>query len=227
MIDVFIINRDLITWPKAMVNKIKTLTGVGRIFIVDNDSSYEPCLEWYNSDNDITLIKLPSNIGHKCIWEMDIPTHVNANEYIVTDPDLDIDHLPNDVCLYLKHCYDNRPILQKVGLSLEVSDVPNNSIYFVSKWEKFLWSTKSDNDVFYSPVDTTFAYYTTARSKKHVVGGARTKPPYVAKHIPWYYNEDMLRSDSEFLYYLRNASWSCSMKVQSSVVKRILREGAS
>ena len=45
MISVIINNRDLLTWTKAMVDKIKTLDNVGEIFILDNASTYKPLLE--------------------------------------------------------------------------------------------------------------------------------------------------------------------------------------
>ena len=46
-IPVIINNRNLFTWPKAMVERIKEYDGVGEIIIVDNDSTYPPLLEWY------------------------------------------------------------------------------------------------------------------------------------------------------------------------------------
>lgn len=222
--DVFIINRDLVTWPKAMVAKIKKMESVDRIFIVDNHSSYEPCLEWYDSDSDLNVIKLGKNVGHRCIWDMNLPNQYQSDKYIVTDPDLDISHLPEDTCLHLKECFDERPSLLKVGVSLSVDDVPKDSMYFVSQWEKFVWKMKSDDKVIYAPVDTTFAYYDSSRVKQYCIAGARTKPPYVAKHIPWYYTEDMLKSDDEFLFYLKNASSSSTLKVNCEFVKNIVKD---
>lgn len=220
--DIFIINRDLVTWPKAMVAKIKQMQGVSRIFVVDNDSSYIPCLEWYETEKDIEVIKLGKNVGHRSVWEEDLPNKLKSNKYIVTDPDLDLSDLPLDTCLHLQTCFDERPSLTKIGLSLSVDDVPADSMYFVSQWEKFVWKMKSDDKVIYAPVDTTFAYYDSFRSKGYFIGGARTKPPYVAKHIPWYYTEDMLKKDDEFLYYLKNASSSSSLKVNCEFVKKMV-----
>lgn len=222
MIDVFVINRDLVTWPRNMVNKIKLMEGINRIIVVDNDSSYEPCLEWYESDKDIEVIRLDKNVGHKCIWDLNIPGKMDSNHYIVTDPDLDISYLPNDTCVHLKECFDERRVLKKIGLSLSVDDVPSDTMYFFEEWEKRLWKVDGDDKVFYAPVDTTFAYYDSSRINRYYVGGARTKPPYTAKHIPWYYTQDMLKNDDEFLYYLKNASLSSST-ASSNLVKSIIR----
>jgi hypothetical protein len=224
MIDVFIINRDLVTWPKAMIAKIKTMNDVDRIVVVDNDSSYEPCLEWYEEERDIEVLKLNKNVGHRCVWDLNIPEQMDSNYYIVTDPDLDISHLPDDTCVHLKECLDERPSLLKVGLSLAVEDVPSDTMYFFAQWEKYLWTVDSDDKVFYAPVDTTFAYYDSSRLNKYYIGGARTKPPYTAKHIPWYYTEDMLRKDEEFLYYLKNASLSSSLKANCEFVQKTIKE---
>ena len=47
-IPIFICNRNLLTWPKNAVewfNKIPDL----RPIIIDNDSTYQPLLEWYKN----------------------------------------------------------------------------------------------------------------------------------------------------------------------------------
>ena len=46
-IPIIINNRNLLTWPKAMVERISRYEGVGDIIIVDNGSTYEPLLDWY------------------------------------------------------------------------------------------------------------------------------------------------------------------------------------
>ena len=46
-IPVIINNRNLLTWPKAMVRDLSKWEGIGDIYIVDNGSTYEPLLEWY------------------------------------------------------------------------------------------------------------------------------------------------------------------------------------
>jgi hypothetical protein len=223
MIDIFIINRDLVTWPQNMVKKIKIFKGINRIFIVDNQSTYPRCHDWYNEDKDVNVIKLDKNYGHGVVWELKLPEKYNSSNYIVTDPDLDISALPDDTCLHLKSCYDKRLYINKIGLSLEISDIPEDSIHFPSLWEKHLWKVKSDDEVFNAPVDTTFAYYDAFRNSTYKIGGGRTKPPYTAKHIPWYYTESMLFKDEEFLYYLKNASTSSTIKVHSVKVRNILK----
>ena len=66
-IPVIINNRNLFTWPKAMVERIKEYDGVGEIIIVDNDSTYPPLLEWY-ATNPCRIERLNKNIGVAAPW---------------------------------------------------------------------------------------------------------------------------------------------------------------
>jgi len=68
MIDVFIINRNLCTWPKKMVEDIKSFDLLKRIIIVDNQSTYGPTLDWYDSEKDVIVHKLNENVrSSKCV----------------------------------------------------------------------------------------------------------------------------------------------------------------
>ena len=66
-IPVIINNRNLLTWPKAMVRDLSKWEGIGDIYIVDNGSTYEPLLDWYET-KPCGVIYLNKNVGHQAPW---------------------------------------------------------------------------------------------------------------------------------------------------------------
>jgi len=89
---IYINNRNFLTWPKKMS---EILLNQGHdVYIVDNASTYEPLLEWYNQQKDIKIIKLGINSGHNSPWTHKIID--TSDYYVVTDPDLDISTVPSN-----------------------------------------------------------------------------------------------------------------------------------
>lgn len=211
MIPVIINNRNLLTWPKAMVEKLQTLDNVGEIFIIDNGSTYEPLLEWYKT-NPCTII-WGENLGHRAPWECGLVDKLST-PYVVTDPDLGIESLPKDTLNVLNQKLQNNPHLGKIGLSLEWETIPQGYPYYnhLQDYEKTRWEQSEVEDGVYVDVhiDTTFALYNT---KSYFIGGGSLPFPYTARHIPWEYNETQRNEDQEFSFYLNNASSSSSYKV--------------
>ncbi len=209
-IPVIINNRDLITWPKAMVEKIKTYDNTGDIIIVDNGSTYEPLLNWYNSKPcDVIYCK---NLGHKGPWLSGIVKKLNSEYYVVSDPDLGLDDTPRDTLTYLFEKL-NRLKLEKIGLGLDWRLTGQNSPFYnhLMNFELTRWrnSRVQDNVYLDISVDTTFALY---KNKKRFIGGASTGNPYIAKHYPWYFTNEERENNYEFMYYLNHATASSTGK---------------
>jgi hypothetical protein len=209
-IPVIINNRDLITWPKAMVEKIKTYDNAGDIIIIDNGSTYEPLLEWYNSNPcDIVFCK---NLGQKGPWLSGVVKKLNSEYYVVSDPDLGLDDTPQDTLIYLSEKM-NRLNLDKIGLGLDWKLTGENSPFYnhLMNYEGSRWGNSRIQDDIYLdiPVDTTFALY---KNRKHFIGGASTGYPYIAKHYPWYFTNEERVNNREFMFYLNHASFSSSHK---------------
>jgi glycosyltransferase involved in cell wall biosynthesis len=210
-IPVIIMNRDLLTWPKAMVEKIEQLDGVGEIIIVDNASTYEPLLQWY-STNPCRVVRLQENLGHLSAWSSGVVAALGDGPYVVTDPDLGLDGIPNDALTYLR---DNmlRLGVEKIGFGLDWKCVTPQSPYWphLMGSEKTRWErSRVDGGVYLDvPIDTTFAMYS---RKQHWYGGASTGEPYVAKHFSWYLTPEARATNNEFTYYLERANASCSYK---------------
>jgi hypothetical protein len=208
-ITVVINNRNLLSWPKAMVEKIQSYSSLEDILIIDNDSSYEPLLEWYDTLN-IKVLKIP-NIGHTSPWIPEINAFIKTESYVVTDPDLDLSETPIDTLTHLDNCLKEYPFLEKIGLGLDIKSVPLESPFYahVNSHEKKFWNLPLINNKFrIAPIDTTFAIYNKKIMNEYKITGARMNYPYVAKHIPW----NLVERSDEFNYYINEANKSSSYK---------------
>lgn len=212
-IPVIINNRNLLTWVRAMVGRIKKYDGVGDIIIVDNASTYEPLLEWYDTSPCDIVFK--ENLGHYGAWNSGVAASLDCRYYVVTDPDMGLEGTPDDTLLYLRSRLESNIKLGKVGLGLEWEDVPESSVYYrhLQTYEKPRWENSpvtSDGVYTGVQVDTTFAMYPFGAG--YFIGGGSTPKPYTAKHFPWFYTVAEREADAEFMYYLKHASASCSYK---------------
>lgn len=209
-IPVIINNRDLLTWPKKMVEKVKQYDNVGDIIILDNGSTYQPLLDWYKT-SPCEIIKI-DNLGHTAPWDSGLVKKLNSEYYVITDPDLGIDDTPNDT---LNHLLEKLKQfnLPKIGLGLEWELTPIESPYFqhIFNYEKkrFRNSRIEDNVFLDVSIDTVFAIY---KHQHYFIGGASTGGEYRAKHFPWYMTEEEREKNNEFMYYIKNASNSSSYK---------------
>jgi len=210
-IPVIINNRNFLTWPKAMVERIKEYDGVGEIIIVDNDSTYPPLLEWY-ATNPCRIERLDTNVGMCAPWVSEVVKQLNGAPYILTDPDMGLEDTPNDTLLYL---LDKLNTLQigKVGLGLDWQIVEKKSPYYerLNLYEKSRWDNSSVQDGVSMEVqiDTTFALYNV---DYYFIGGGSTTFPYVANHYPWELSIEEAKNNEEFMYYMNNATTTSSYK---------------
>lgn len=216
-IPIIINNRNLLTWPSKMVEICKTFDEVGEVIIVDNESTYEPLIEWYKT-NPCEIIYSKNN-GQSCPWVIDIPQRLGSKYYVVSDPDLDLTDTPKDCLLYLKEKMEKYQEYSKIGLSLYNWEVPENSPYhhFLKTWSIVNWDINSvvDGLLKNQLIDTTFGMYDL--DKGPISGkNCSTYKPYSARHIPWEITNDVIRDmnnkNFEYFYYLSNATTASSYK---------------
>lgn len=215
-IPIILNNRNLVTYPKQMLQELLTFDNVGEILIVDNGSTYEPLLEWYET-KPCEIIKTINN-GHLSPWMIDLPKKLNSKFYVVTDSDLDLSITPKDSLMYLKEKLEKHQEYTRIGLSLKNWEVSENSPYhnFLKNWSITNWDVNSVNDglLINQQIDTTFAIYDI--DKNHRGSSCSTYLPYSVNHIPWEFtNEiinDMENKNYEYYYYLINSNSSSSYK---------------
>lgn len=209
-VPVIINNRNLVTWPKAMVEKIQQLEDVGEIWIIDNASTYGSLLEWLDT-RPCRVVRLSENLGHTAPWDFGIIKTLITDYYVVTDGDLDLSDVSNDVLRVMRQKLISNPSLGKVGLGLDWRKVDNTSPYFnhMMNYEAPRWKNSEVVDGVYTgvPVDTTFAMY---NKPSYFIGGGSLSYPYVARHLPWEITD--INENEEFKFYIENANSSSSYK---------------
>jgi hypothetical protein len=253
-IPIIIINRDLATWPRAMVNELRRMKYCGPVVIMDNDSTNPETHKWYSElakDDNAVVIYVRNNGGHKIPWTMSIPWSLKHqfgyDRYIATDPDLDLSGCPDTTIEHLMDLQDNiqetpydfflpgmkEPVkfnmLDKIGLAIDISDVPEGAIFY-NQEETAYWDFCKPKLPNYAklnappmqavPVDTTLAIYNTTRAHRYFIGGSRTLDVKM-KHLPYYITKETVNDDTEamrdFRYYIERAGVSSTAKKRMTI----------
>lgn len=247
----YINNRDILTWPKAMAEKLTAENH--EVVFVDNASTYGPLLEFYK-DCPYRVVRLKDNVGHHAVWKrlMDEILELDT-EYVVTDPDLDISKIPDDWEMILRDGLNQFPHVLKCGFSLDDTRIPRTNPAFVfdnmrnypngkhpMMWDNNLRVHGKYVDFFLVPVDTTFALYRkgdawkkciagTTAQQKLAITAVRTDEPYMARHLPWHLvvkevpNSTALQipMTDELFYYFRHAAIVSTTKTRMAVTGQL------
>lgn len=205
MVPVYINNWNILTWVQKMCNYLEQVPNIA-IVIIDNNSTYQPLLDWYKCCN-YEIIRLPENRGPYNGYNFVLKGEEHVKKYgsdffAFTDADIDLSLCPVDFMDMLQEGVKRHS--KKCGLSIEINDVPENSLSY--DWvtiEKQFWCNKLDEFYYDSAVDTTFALY----HKSHVnytVRATRSDRPYTCRHLPWYFTSSSEFSKEEIYMYSQN-----------------------
>jgi hypothetical protein len=190
--------------------------GYKNIYIIDNNSTYPPLLEYYK-ELPYTIFKLDRNLGQFALWQTIIFSRFSNDYYAYTDPDIiPSEDCPADALFYFKTLLEKYPSFKKAGFGLKIDDLPDhyNLKEQVIQWEHIFWNDPLEDNVYDALIDTTFALY-----RPGAKGGAdgpaiRTAGKYTARHLPWYENSKNLSAETR--YYLETAtiasSWYATLK---------------
>jgi hypothetical protein len=215
MIPVIVNVFNRLTTTRKLCEQIAALNNAVPI-IVDNNSTWEPLLDWYK-DCPFDVIRLTENRGHHSPWASGVIDGLAANVgyYCVTDCDLDIEGVPHDLMEVLRRpltsCLKGICGVRKSGVSLRINDLPETQTDVIN-WEQQFWKRPIANGAYYiAPVDTTLAMY--PRSLPHSVAtrvvGVRTVrsgPPYTVRHMPWYLDPTNLDEENANYFATANSS---------------------
>lgn len=188
-VPIFIINRNRLTSLLDLINWLGQ-RGYKNINIIDNNSSYEPLLEFYKSSG-VNVIKLGNNIGPRRSASLDEVKSTKV-PYIITDSDvIPSAFCPDDVIEHMFEVLEDQPEILKVGPSLRIDDLPDfyEEKAKVVQWESQFWrDTKEESpSSFIAPIDTTFALYRPGYLFDHESNACvRLGFPYCFSHSPWY-----------------------------------------
>lgn len=170
--------------------------------LIDSASSYPPLLDYYESC-PYPVHRCTDNVGNRSPWALGL---VPQDEpYVVTDCDVLPDQgCPEDVYDHLGELVARFGEEPKVGLGLRLDDLPvqYSARRIVQKNESQFWEKEVSPGIFRAEVDTTFAPYPPGRP--FVIGGLRTGPPYLARHLTWYIDDSDL--DEDEAHYMAHLS---------------------
>lgn len=205
-IPVLINNRDRLGCLKQLIDWLERAR-FQRIYIVDNDSSYEPLLNYY-AKTPHTVLRLGRNVGFLSIWQEPIQINFQREFYIYTDPDVvPAEDCPLDAAEVFADGLMRYPHVDKVGFGLKIDDLPVHArTSDIIEWEQRFWTDRVDAQFFRAEIDTTFALYRPGARGASWLNALRSDAPYVARHLPWY--EDPQAQSEETKYYTAHARTS-------------------
>ncbi len=203
---IFINARDLLVPLRRLVGWLLE-AGYTRIYVLDNDSSYPPLLDYYRTmRNAFHLIPLGRNLGPTALWDAKILDRLGIDgPFVWTDPDIvPIEECPANVLEFFWEVLRAYPRKSKVGFGLRIDDLPEHYRFKqrVIAWESQFWEKRVTPKLYDADIDTTFALYRPQAS--HDPSAIRSGFPYLARHWPWYEDTDAPSDDQA--YYLRHAA---------------------
>ena len=196
---VFINCRDRVLPLEQLVSWLER-AGCEEIYLLDNDSIYEPLLDYYKGTPH-TVIRLGQNWGRFAFWYDPRPQELTrGRRFVYTDPDIvPVEECPPDAIDRFAELLERYPGVNKVGFGLKIDDLPERYRHreTVIAWEKQAWRWRVEEGAYFSAIDTTFALYR-PNGQPRPADAIRTGPPYVARHTPWYLDLDDLPAEEAF-----------------------------
>ena len=225
-IPIVILNRDRLYPLIDQVNVLRQ-KGYNNITIIDNQSTYQPLLEWYKQDGlDVFYNDITENSCHafRDLVLMQHPKFIEivSNWYVFNDSDIiPLDTVTNDFIDDLI-AYAIKYNKTKVGMSIKIDDLdlsyPLNE--WVYSYESSYWTNAiidGDIELYPHPIDTTFAVHAPNVLPTWSNNTLRVGEPYIVKHAPFYYNPESLPEDEK--YYLahmnkQSSNWSSKVEIK-------------
>ncbi len=215
---VFVNVFNRLTTTKRLCEQLAAMPNV-RVVIVDNASTYQPLLDWYN-ECPYEVVRLESNMGHHAPWlSGTVGKIAGSGYYCVTDCDLDLEGVPLDLMDVLRAplapCAAGLCGVKKSGISLRIDDLPEWQSEVVN-WEQQFWEKPLGCGQYYdASIDTTLCMYPDDLPHMDAmtigeIKTVRSAMPYTARHVPWYLDCENL--DEENQQYFQTANSSNSWK---------------
>lgn len=214
-IPVIINNRNRLTTTKKLVEDLQS-RNTTNIWIIDNDSNYQPLLDWYDTLENVRVLK-HHNAGHLALFSLGIIHEVEGEWCFYTDSDIElnpkmpINYQQQMVELAVRHNID------KIGLALDTSDLPSHYVFknMVIGNEARWWLDEVEENVYSADTDTTFCLIKKVDQFKSL----RIAGDFTCKHIPWYIDLNNLDEEEEF-YLSNNDSSRVTQYTRAHILKR-------
>jgi len=211
-IPVVVIGYNQLTYIKNMVSQLEKYTT--DIIVVDNNSNYEPLLNYYAHDFKYTLLRQKVNYGHRVVDNSFIQSLV-GDVYIMTDPDLKFNNnLPDNFIEVLLEI-SNHFKVRKIGFAIlidsdQIREDTLSHGYTIKQWERQFWEKRLDYpinsslELYDAFIDTTFCLINKNFTSSDVNTAIRVAGDYTCFHIPWFKDFKKFLIPGEYEAYLKN-----------------------
>lgn len=218
-IPIIIISFNQLNYLRKLIDFLKE-KNYSNIVILDNNSTYKPLLEYFETIKDsVKLHLLNENYGHLVFWKnKELFNKYSKGYYVVTDADIVPDEFcPEDFILHFRRILNRNNNITKVGFSLKIDDLPdcNPNKWKIIKWEEKYWKKINKNGDYLAELDTTFALYRPnyQYAEKGFLSAIRTNKPYQVRHGGWYLNAENL--SEEQVYYFETCNESSAWRIDN------------
>jgi len=194
-IAIVILTKDEPEFLKATVQSIVKNTHYPyELFIVDNNSQLdEQCqlLQQYDDKQEAQVVFNPKNqwvLGfNQAIKIVQQRQDLSADYLVLTDGDIVVPPPSEQLCWlgYLKTQMDQHAVVGKLGLSLDIGPIKNNTLFGKTyQREAEYMQGPTIGDLIIAPVDTTLAIY---RQDLFVLNDFKILPGHASLVKPYYY----------------------------------------
>jgi len=221
----FINVRDLLVWPKSMV---ATLQSWGMdVFVVDNDSTYPPLLEWY-ATKPCEVVRV-GNLGHFAAWSSGLVDRVVGEKevYFVTDHDLDYSRIPVDFYDHVNAGFARWPGLNKIAFGVEIDDLPvdkNPGANSGRGWTQQFYQEPLEFPFYKANADTHGVFHRRGIGDPLWYGNCVWMGrPYIGRHMPWYLDVNG-EIPEDFAYYVERLDMKVTNSWYAFPFQKIVRD---
>lgn len=215
MIDIPIIlnNFNRLTTTKKLADDLYKL-GYTNIHILDNDSTYQPLLDWYDKC-PYTVVRLGKNLGQLAIYNSD---YINKFQGWVaySDSDIELNLLTPKGFIEKMISTAEKYNKIKAGLALRTDDIPDTRYGLYVKWqEEKYWKRELEKDVYDAHVDTTFSVIQVGLGFTYEA--VRLSGDMTARHMPWYLDYENLSEEELYIIEHSNSEFSTTKRFIDSL----------
>jgi hypothetical protein len=209
-----IVGYNQYTFIKTMVKQLEKYTS--DIIVVDNASTYQPLLDYYDLDFKYTLLKKRANYGVYVCNDSYVQKLV-GDLYLITDPDLKFNpNLPDNFIQELIGISDHFQV-NRVGFALNITeddirtDIALGGLS-VQAWESVFWKDRlmyppnPNLELYRADLDTTFCLV----NRRYNGFPIRVAGDFTCLHLPWHKNFQHQLLPGEYEIYLvnnRSTNW--------------------
>lgn len=212
-IPIFIIVHDRITVLKKTVKSFDQIKTPHEIIFHDVSSTYPDCLKYLEEmkNKGYRVYRSEKNHHHTVMTSIQhyLAEHPECQYYVLTDPDVELDNVNEDILDYYIWLIENYGKHLVVGPMLRIDDIPD---YYPRKqlaiklhtqqfWHKqpipIEWKGNTCH-IQHSLIDTTFQLVHRDNNQSFPRPGIRCYAPYSARHLDWYIDPNDMNDDQKY-----------------------------